>query len=194
MHITAASERFGAPLAPDGLRLCQELVNSIPFAALAEPDLLGDAEVAQGWLGPLAAQWSALHRVSAPVLEVTGADLPQLRALRSRLRDLLSAGGCGESTGLRAPVTVTADRHGVHVSPRGRGASWVKSAVAQELVLASEHGELRRLKLCRNGACTVGFYDRSKNNSRIWHNLARCGTPMHVRAYRDRLRSSPAPE
>jgi predicted RNA-binding Zn ribbon-like protein len=88
----------------------------------------------------------------------------RLRALRSWLRDSLSAEGPGDPPALLAPVTVTAGRHGVTVTPGGRDA-----------------------------ACAVSFYDRSKHNSRIWHNLARCGTPMHVRAYRDRQRAaSPA--
>jgi predicted RNA-binding Zn ribbon-like protein len=191
MDITAASDRFGAPLASDRLRLCQELANSVPLTPRAAPDLLADAGAAGRWLGPLARQWSALHHVSAPDLEFTEADVARLRALRSRLRALLSAEEPGTSQALLAPVTVRADWHGVSMSPAGRAAAWVESAVAGELLLASEHGELRRLKLCRNPACAVAFYDRSKNNSRVWHNLARCGTPMHVRAYRDRQRGTP---
>jgi predicted RNA-binding Zn ribbon-like protein len=74
----------------------------------------------------------------------------------------------------------------VEVIPAGAGAAWLESAIGAELLLAEEHGDLRRLKLCRNDACAVAFYDQSKNNSRVWHDMASCGTPLHVREYRKR--------
>lgn len=39
---------------------------------------------------------------------------------------------------------------------------------------------LRRLKLCRNPLCHTAFYDLSKNNSKVWHDLATCGSPQHI--------------
>ena len=47
-----------------------------------------------------------------------------------------------------------------------------------------------RALLAGGEACRPVFYDHSKNNSKIWHDLARCGTPMHLRAYRKRLREA----
>jgi hypothetical protein len=38
--------------------------------------------------------------------------------------------------------------------------------------------------------CGVAFYDRSKNNSRVWQDVSSCGRPANVRAYRDRLRQT----
>jgi hypothetical protein len=46
----------------------------------------------------------------------------------------------------------------------------------------------RRLKLCHEPRCRVAFYDRSKNNSRVWHDTATCGNQVNSRAHRARRR------
>ena len=78
----------------------------------------------------------------------------------------------------------------VAVTPTGTDGRWLESAVCAELLLAQQDNTLRRLKLCRNPVCRAAFYDQSKNGSKIWHDMARCGTPLHVREYRKRLASS----
>jgi predicted RNA-binding Zn ribbon-like protein len=53
-------------------------------------------------------------------------------------------------------------------------------------------GTARRLKICPNEWCHVAFYDRSKNNSAVWHDQASCGNIVNVRASRARKRAEHA--
>jgi predicted RNA-binding Zn ribbon-like protein len=46
----------------------------------------------------------------------------------------------------------------------------------------------RRLKLCRNDRCAVSFYDRSRNNSAVYHDSRECGNAIYLRASRARKR------
>ena len=45
-----------------------------------------------------------------------------------------------------------------------------------------------RLKLCRNDRCAVSFYDRSRNNSAVYHDSRVCGNAIYLRASRARKR------
>jgi predicted RNA-binding Zn ribbon-like protein len=47
----------------------------------------------------------------------------------------------------------------------------------------------RRMKLCGNGRCAVAFFDRSRNNSGVWHDVAACGNAINLRASRARRRA-----
>jgi predicted RNA-binding Zn ribbon-like protein len=44
----------------------------------------------------------------------------------------------------------------------------------------------RRLKICRNEVCSLSFYDRSRNNSAVWHDSRVCGNAAYLRASRAR--------
>ncbi len=182
------------------LWLSQVLVNSFGKQhAPGFPDLLADPELAQPWLSGVLARWCAQHGLPDPGIVLDAAQLGRLRELRDEVQDLV-AHGAGTSGGAGGPaggVSAVDDGFGasisVHVgggrvlaSPEGAGADWVRGAVAMEWLLAHEHDTLRRLKLCHNPKCLSAFYDHSKNNSRVWHDLARCGNPANVRAYRAR--------
>jgi predicted RNA-binding Zn ribbon-like protein len=45
-----------------------------------------------------------------------------------------------------------------------------------------------RLKICRNEVCSLSFYDRSRNNSGVYHDSRVCGNAMYLRASRARKR------
>jgi hypothetical protein len=49
-------------------------------------------------------------------------------------------------------------------------------------------GPWRRLKLCRNDRCAVSLYDRSRNNSAVYHDSRECGNAIYLRASRARKR------
>ncbi|MFH9969312.1 CGNR zinc finger domain-containing protein [Streptomyces mirabilis] len=49
---------------------------------------------------------------------------------------------------------------------------------------------LRRLKSCRNTRCTVTFFDRSRNNSDVWHGVRLCGNAANLRNHRARKRAT----
>ncbi|MCW2559557.1 MAG: hypothetical protein JWP55_3521, partial [Mycobacterium sp.] len=126
-----------------------------------------------------------------PHLLVTEAELPRLRAVRDTLRSVL-----GDHDDLRADavitgtagITVTAA--GAHLEPRGSGADWLAAAIAIEAAAASAQDTLRRLKLCHEPQCRTALYDRSKNNSRVWHDTATCGNKANARAHRARRRAT----
>jgi predicted RNA-binding Zn ribbon-like protein len=185
----AATVRLGTSAAPVTLLLTQELVNTqgpVPYNV----DLLAEAASAQEWLDGVLADWPA----ETPSIRLGKAELEHLRAVRASLLHLLARGEerlfQEEAPPLDAPINVKAGPYGVEGSPVGTGIDWIASAVALELFRAEEHDLLRRLKLCHNPGCATVFYDRSKNNSRAWHDVATCGNQANVRAYRARQKTT----
>jgi predicted RNA-binding Zn ribbon-like protein len=191
MSTSYASQRYGTSVAPDGLRLTQELANTIGVAKSAQwQDLLGDIATAQEWLDTQLAAWGERHGNRAPRIELTGRSLRQLQQLRDRVRALLRGGADAAAS---MPVTavdlvVTAD--GSALAPRGDGLAWLTGAITIELHLAGLAGQRHRLKVCRSERCGVTFHDQSKNNSRTWHDVSTCGNKANVRAYRERQREA----
>ena len=57
-----------------------------------------------------------------------------------------------------------------------------------EVFLAQRADTWKRLKLCHKAACSSAFYDRSKNNSGVWHDVKMCGNAANLRASRARRR------
>jgi predicted RNA-binding Zn ribbon-like protein len=55
--------------------------------------------------------------------------------------------------------------------------------------LARRDGTWERLRMCANGHCEAVFFDRSKNRSGRWCDMASCGNRAKVRAYRERHRT-----
>jgi len=189
MSTSDASQRYRTSIAPDELRLTQELANTagVPTAADGR-DLLADPVVAQAWLDPLLADWGERYGVTPPHIELSGRSLRSLRQLRDRVRALLR--GEPDAAPIATAVDVAVTASGSALAPRGDGPAWLTGAVAIELHLAELSGQRRRLKLCRNERCGVAFHDRSKNNSRAWHDVSTCGNKANVQAYRDRKKEA----
>lgn len=76
----------------------------------------------------------------------------------------------------------------VHLEPTGAGAQALIALVLAALFEAQLTDERRRIKTCRNPRCQVAFYDRSRNNSGVWHSVRVCGRPINLRAHRARRR------
>lgn len=184
----AATERLGTSAAPVTLLLTQELVNT-QGPVTYNVDLLADPASAQEWLDGVLADWPT----ETPRIRLGKTELEELRAVRASLLHLLARGEerlfQEDAPPLDAPFHVTAGPDGVEGSPAGTGINWIASAVALELFRATEHDLLRRLKMCHNPGCATVFYDRSKNNSRAWHDVATCGNQANVRAYRARQKA-----
>ncbi|MFD0788356.1 CGNR zinc finger domain-containing protein, partial [Micromonospora azadirachtae] len=88
-----------------------------------------------------------------------------------------------------AEATLRLDENGVvHLSPAGTGAQALIALVLAALFEAQLTDERRRIKTCANPRCQVAFYDRSRNNSGVWHSLRVCGRPANLRAHRARRR------
>ncbi|HSZ05060.1 MAG TPA: CGNR zinc finger domain-containing protein [Solirubrobacteraceae bacterium] len=83
---------------------------------------------------------------------------------------------------------------GVHFAADGSvgveaGGEGVDAALARLLVpvaRAMADGRWQRAKACRAADCTWAFYDRSRNRSGVWCDMAVCGNRTKVRAYRER--------
>ena len=76
----------------------------------------------------------------------------------------------------------------VRVVPTGRGTRWFASALWAEALQAQQAGVWPRLKLCHNAACRAAFFDTSRNNSGVWHDVSTCGNTANLRAFRERRR------
>ncbi|HEY1968823.1 MAG TPA: CGNR zinc finger domain-containing protein [Pseudonocardia sp.] len=194
-----ASGRYRIELAPDGLALVHDLVNTISAGRRRQPDLLETLELAQPWLTRTLSRWAVSAGVqNPPSLTLTEADLPRLRALRGRLRDRLR-GTVADSTvadstvgdsALAGSLRLALDATGeVRAHPEGDGVEWITSAVLGQLYLAQLRDTRRRLKLCRNERCGTAFYDRSRNNSGVWHDVRVCGNAANLRASRARRKN-----
>jgi predicted RNA-binding Zn ribbon-like protein len=195
----SATDRYGLDAAPGALGLAQDLLNTVASGAPREADLLDDLTDAQAWLGSAARQWSAVtgHPVPSVVLDADG--LPDLRAFRDDLHRLTAHGASTEAAAQAAgPVPIRygaaaalqlGDDGTVRLEPRGTGWRRFASLLLAAIYDAQLADTRRRLKICRNPRCGVAFYDRSRNNSGVWHDLKTCGNSANLRAYRARQRA-----
>ncbi len=156
---------------------------------------------AQTWLSEALARWSTASGRPAPAVDLTDRDCEALRDLRWALRRLLS----DQSDGAEAvsaqvlaalpalSVSMQVDERGAVVAePSGSGWRRVASLALIECFQAQQTDQRRRLKICRNERCQCAFYDRSRNNSGVWHDVRVCGNTANLRAYRARKREQAA--
>jgi len=74
------------------------------------------------------------------------------------------------------------------LEPRGDGHRRVSAIALIETFTAQRLDTWRRLKICRNEMCSLSFYDRSPNNSAVYHDSRVCGNAIYLRASRARKR------
>jgi hypothetical protein len=166
----SATERYELDAAPGRLGRAQDLLNTVGL--IGHEDLLSDPQVAGEWAGT----------------PLTDADLTQLRAFRVDLQRLVS--GSGEPSQRWVADVALELGTTVELGATGKGAQQIISAVLAGIHEAQLLDTWRRLKTCRNPRCNAAFYDRSKNNSRVWHSLATCGNPANLKAHRARTRTA----
>ncbi|HYZ55000.1 MAG TPA: CGNR zinc finger domain-containing protein [Streptosporangiaceae bacterium] len=193
-----ASERYEMDPAPGGLAFVQDLINTIPAGRPRQPDLLGNVEDARTWLDQALANWSRETRQPAPEIALAAEDLQALRDFRDDLRGHLHRPSPGTpprpdgpaASLMAVPASLRLDEHGrIHADPRGTGWRRVASLALIEAYTAQCTDTLRRLKTCRNIRCSVAFYDRSRNNNGVWHDVRICGNAVNLRNYRARKRA-----
>lgn len=194
----SATERYELEPAPGGLAFVQDLLNTISAGRPRRPDLLGSIEDARNWLDQALADWSRESRRPKPEIDLTADDLQALRDFRDDLRRHLHAPSQGTSSPpngpaaslMAIPASLQLDEHGrIHAEPRGTGWRRVASLALIELYAAQCTDTLRRLKTCRNIRCSTAYYDRSRNNSGVWHDVRICGNAVNLRNYRARKRA-----
>ncbi|MBM9503068.1 CGNR zinc finger domain-containing protein [Actinacidiphila acididurans] len=186
-----ASERLGVAPAPDGLSAVQDFINT---GAADLPDLLADTATAEQWFSSVLAGHAGEEH-DLPVV-FTERDLHKLVDLRSRLRQTLrdrhqddEPAGWIVPTGVAVGLRQASDGTVVAV-PRGTGWRLVASLLLTESLLAQQKNLWPRLKVCRNPVCRTAFYDRSRNNIGVWHDVLICGNAINLRTSRARRRAA----
>jgi len=183
-----ASARYRMDVAPAGLGFVHDLLNTIPAGRPRTRDLLAEVEDARPWLDEALASWATETGRQRPEVTLADRDLDQIRTLRDELKGLLAG---TESAHELSSATLRLDASGqVVIEPRGSGARLVSSLVLIEMLTAQQADTWRRLKVCRNPRCQVAFYDRSRNNSGVWHATKICGNLENLRAHRARIKAA----
>jgi predicted RNA-binding Zn ribbon-like protein len=173
--------------APGQLELVRRLVNTYDAETGAE-ELGSPAELSA---------WLAEHGLGPRGAKLGPKDLDRVVELREALRQVLLANNgedlpadtyerlndavAGATLSIRFDDECTAG-----LVPSGAG---VEAAVARVAAIVREAilaGEWARLKVCPADDCLWAFYDRSRNRSRTWCDMAECGNRAKVRAFRER--------
>ncbi len=193
-----ASERYRLEAAPAGLALVQDLLNTLAAGKPREPDLLGDLTTAKNWIGEDLSTWARERDRPEPQVEINEHDLDELRVLRGELQDALRTpdrrGAEPALADLSALYSASAGLRmnrdsRVSIEPRGTGWRYIACLVLMEALEAQQTNVWNRLKICRNPRCSVAFFDRSRNNSGVWHSTRVCGNIENLRAHRARARA-----
>jgi predicted RNA-binding Zn ribbon-like protein len=124
---------------------------------------------------------------------VTGADLERALELREGLRALALANNEGVSdTVLEAELVVRLGGRSGSLEPRRRTVDGALADLVGIVYTAMADGTWPRLKACRRDVCGWLFYDRSRNLSAVWCQMAVCGNRTKTKAYRARRGMPPA--
>lgn len=189
---SGSTRRLGVALAPGGLCVVQDLLNTAGVPVAPTLELLDDETTAQSWIDASLRTWGGQTGQKPPRISLAHDDLAPLRTLRDHVRGWLT----NDADDL-APHPLAADvsfRDGrPRYEPSGDGAAAVASLVHLEALLAAHSSTLARLKTCANPGCGAAFYDLSRNSSRVWHDMKTCGNAINLRASRARRRGTVAP-
>jgi CGNR zinc finger len=186
-----ATDRYGLSHAPGGLGFVQDVLNTHPTQRPPMVDLLAELDSAQTWLDGALQNWA--HETGMPQSRVllTENDLDKLRGLRADLTSLLRSTDQPHDGRLLPSASVSA-RVGPDgkalLEPRGDGHRRVGAIVLIEIFTAQHSDIWRGLKICRNELCSLSFFDRSRNNSAVYHDSRVCGNAIYLRASRARKR------
>ena len=204
MSYATATSRYGLREAPAGLTLVQDFVNTRAIGGYGA-DLLGDRDSASSWARAASERWAVDRGIDPPAIALSASDVRHLRELRETFellvggpeyggpeRDATSGHGVIDGMTVAAPVAAKLVPGGgeVTLTPSGSGWRWLASALWIETYRSQENGTWPRLKRCRNTECGSTFYDGSRNNSGVWHDVRTCGNVANLRASRARRRPS----
>ena len=167
------------------LGLVQSFVNTVDL--LPAEEQLGDPNTLQAWL--------VASRLLGPNEQVNVADWKHAIAVREAIRGVI-----GGNTGLRVfPVDLATLNEAAAASrlrmrfgsggkprlePEASGAVGAIGRLVASLYSAMQDEGWERLKLCGSDECRWAFYDRSKNRSSRWCQMASCGNREKARRFR----------
>jgi predicted RNA-binding Zn ribbon-like protein len=178
----------------------------IDFVNTFDPDEATDGFATPAGLGTWLAERGLLEAGGG---RLTNSEWKRALRLREALRTLMLANNGAPADAAAAQELELAARRGqlgVHFTAAGSvalrpAAAGVNGALAALLIPvadATRDGSWRRVKACRASDCQWAFYDRSRNRSGVWCEMAVCGNRTKVRAYRARTpadrRSATAPD
>jgi predicted RNA-binding Zn ribbon-like protein len=177
--------------APGRLELVRQFINTADL--YPEEEQLVDLDSLRSWLRE--------HELIGSRERLAAGDLERALAVRESLRALLEAreraGGVDAATvrplnelARAALLRVSFDAAGVPaLEAVGGGLDHAFGELFAIIQLAAADGSWERLKVCADHQCLWAFYDRSKNRSRSWCNMAVCGNRAKAREYRRRHRA-----
>jgi predicted RNA-binding Zn ribbon-like protein len=177
----------GQTAAPNQLDLVIGFVNTLDIDSGSEQ--LGDPAALATWL--------SRHGLIDPEGALSDRDLAAAIGLREALRRAMAAHNGGPddaSTALELDTIARRGELGVHfpapesvrLVPGARGVDGALAALLVPVAQAMQGGSWQRAKACRAPDCQWAFYDRSRNRSATWCEMAICGNRTKVRAYRAR--------
>ena len=174
-----------------GVELAVDLVNS--YGVVSGKEELVDEEALRGFLDE--------RRVTRSGA-VSRRDLREVRRLRSRLRDVFTAGDervavdvindlLARSGALPQLVDHGEEPWHLHYhSSKGPLSAHLAAETAMALALMIRDYGYDRFQQCEHGTCRDVFIDVSRNRSRRYCSPKVCGNRASVAAYRDRQRST----
>ncbi len=183
------TEPSGRAPAPGPLRLVQEFVNTLD--AEDGRDLLANRDTFSAWLQE--------QGLAAPGPPPAARDIAAATELREALRALLRGNAGGEPDANAAALVNRMSAEApvrVEIGPDGAATlqgDGVLAGVLAATAAAMLDGTWPRLKACVDPECGWAFYDRSRNRSGQWCDMAVCGSRHKVRAYRSRQRGTVSP-
>jgi CGNR zinc finger protein/putative stress-induced transcription regulator len=126
-------------------------------------------------------------------VRVTEPDLERALEIREGLRGLALANNQGvEDSVLEAELIVRIDGRDGVLEPARRDVDGALADLVGIVYTAMADGTWSRLKACRREVCLWLFYDRSRNRSAVWCQMAVCGNRTKTKAYRARREAPPA--
>ena len=176
------------PQAPHSLDLVIDFVNTLDVEE--GTDALGGPRALAAWL----AEKGLLQTGESLLGESDHADAIRLReALRALMlanngdADAPQAGAELERAARRGELGVHFEADGTaSLSPGAAGGAGALARLLIPVASARADDSWRRVKACRAPDCQWAFYDRSRNRSGVWCEMAVCGNRTKVRAYRER--------
>ena len=111
--------------------------------------------------------------------ELDPLELRRLVALREQVVKALAGDALGAPTLLTFTIGGPADR--LRLQPLGSRVDRLVAGTLLGVRDAQLTGTWARLKECANAPCPCVFFDRSRNNSRVWHAMRGCGNPSNLR-------------
>jgi predicted RNA-binding Zn ribbon-like protein len=182
--------------APHDLGLVVDFVNTVDLEtgedALSRPDDLSAWLRERGLVGPAqVAIGDPEHRAAVgfrealrQVLRAHTRGEPDPAAATAVLERIAAAGR--RSIGFAPGGAVT-------IAPRDPGYAGSLARLLVPVARAAADGTWERTKACDDDACEAAFYDRSRNRSGRWCDMAICGNRTKVRAYRSKQGVPPGP-